>query len=430
MLTLFSLHKDHSPAERAQAIVEFAIVLPILLVILVGILEVGRMVFIYASVTNASREAARYASAVGLNDTMTANKYNDCDGIKRVARSAAFILPLQNSDIVISYDDGPGTSPIGSCPIGTINSGQRVTVRINATYRPMVNLIPIGTRNFSSQSSRTVLGVVQLAAVPGGGGGGGGGGGSPTDTPTATATTGPTSTPTDTPTATATISGGYTPLPTYTPTFTPTAIATGTPTDIPTATATATATSTATNTPTATSTLACNAASAIIPASADAMIDELNKNKDSNFGLQATLTVNSENGNKNKRSLVNFALPEVPAGCKISTAYLRLYATSISTNSRILQAIRASDNWTETAVTWNNQPGITGTPSTVTITSTSPGYIQWDVTNNVLAMYSSGTNNGFQIRDATESASGTEQFISREGSSNLPQLVINFVQGP
>ena len=35
---------------RAQAIVEFAIALPILLVLLVGILEVGRMLFIYSSV--------------------------------------------------------------------------------------------------------------------------------------------------------------------------------------------------------------------------------------------------------------------------------------------------------------------------------------------------------------------------------------------
>jgi len=53
--------------SRAQAIVEFAITLPILMALLVGILEVGRMVFIYSAVNNASREASRYASAVGLD---------------------------------------------------------------------------------------------------------------------------------------------------------------------------------------------------------------------------------------------------------------------------------------------------------------------------------------------------------------------------
>jgi hypothetical protein len=156
------------------------------------------------------------------------------------------------------------------------------------------------------------------------------------------------------------------------------------------------------------------------------MIDE--KSDGNNFGSLTTLTVNSQNGNKNKRSLVTFTLPPVPNGCKISTVYLRLYATSL-TNGRTLQALRASSSWTETGVTWKNQPSTTGTAATVTITSTSPGYLQWDVTSIVGAIYSS-TNYGFLIRDASESANGTEQFNSRENSSNKPQLVINYTQGP
>jgi len=64
-----SFRKQNSFGYHGQAIVEFAIALPILLALLVGILEVGRMLFIYAAVTNASREAVRYASAVGLDDS-------------------------------------------------------------------------------------------------------------------------------------------------------------------------------------------------------------------------------------------------------------------------------------------------------------------------------------------------------------------------
>ena len=51
--------------ERAQGIVEFALVLPLLLVLMLGIIEVGRLLFIYSSVNSASREAARYGSAAG-----------------------------------------------------------------------------------------------------------------------------------------------------------------------------------------------------------------------------------------------------------------------------------------------------------------------------------------------------------------------------
>src|SRR6266545_2337009 len=100
--------------EQAQAIVEFAIVLPILLVLLVGILEVGRMIFIYAAINNASREAARYASAWGLSDNGVTKKFNDCAGIREMARRSAFFVDL---DITIAYDTGPdtATTPFDYC---------------------------------------------------------------------------------------------------------------------------------------------------------------------------------------------------------------------------------------------------------------------------------------------------------------------------
>lgn len=170
MLTLLHSQRNR-PRERAQAIVEFAIVLPILMVILVGILEVGRMVFIYAAVNNASREAVRYASAVGLNDGGTLVKYNDCTGIRTMARRSAFFTPLT---ITIYRDKGLTNSnppvPInqlvycsGASDTVSLESRDRVTVEVSATYRPMVNLIPINQRNIVSRSSRTILGVLELS---------------------------------------------------------------------------------------------------------------------------------------------------------------------------------------------------------------------------------------------------------------------------
>lgn len=72
-------------SSRAQAMIEFAIVAPILFLMLFGIIEVGRMVFMYASVTNASREAVRYGSAVGYDDTGVI-KYKNCLAITNLAR--------------------------------------------------------------------------------------------------------------------------------------------------------------------------------------------------------------------------------------------------------------------------------------------------------------------------------------------------------
>lgn len=59
-------------AERGAAAVEFALVLPVLLFLLLGIFEFGRIYNVQISLTNAAREGARYfaihhseATAVG-----------------------------------------------------------------------------------------------------------------------------------------------------------------------------------------------------------------------------------------------------------------------------------------------------------------------------------------------------------------------------
>jgi Flp pilus assembly protein TadG len=47
--------------RRGQALVEFALVLPIALMLLLGVFDLGRAVFIYNTLTNAAREGARLA---------------------------------------------------------------------------------------------------------------------------------------------------------------------------------------------------------------------------------------------------------------------------------------------------------------------------------------------------------------------------------
>jgi Flp pilus assembly protein TadG len=151
---------------RGQAIVEFAIALPVLLMLLVGIMEVGRMLFMYASVVNSSRDAVRYASAYGRSDDGYL-KYKYCYGIKDVAKKSGFLL--KNPVITIAYDTGPSGTSLGSCDANTgedadinVDTEDRVTVTVSATYNPMLSLLPIPARTFTSTSSRTILGVMEL----------------------------------------------------------------------------------------------------------------------------------------------------------------------------------------------------------------------------------------------------------------------------
>jgi hypothetical protein len=114
-------------------------------------------------VSNASREAVRYATAFGLDDNGL-NHYNNCDGIREMAKKSAYFMNLQPGDVVIAYDKGPGTTPTNALCDGndTVSSGDRVLVSVSAQYRPLVNLVPIHSRTFSTSSARTVLGIFEL----------------------------------------------------------------------------------------------------------------------------------------------------------------------------------------------------------------------------------------------------------------------------
>ncbi len=164
---------------RAQAMVEFMLVLPILLLILYGTIEVSRLIFIYTSVANASRQAARYGSTAAESNGVP--RYQDCDGIRDVANQSAFIVDFE--EINITYDRGLDTHgtqiPISgvdpspesdSCPIAEYEArnGDRIIVRVSALYEPIVSFVSFEPVDIVSASARTFLISVPIlgSAVP------------------------------------------------------------------------------------------------------------------------------------------------------------------------------------------------------------------------------------------------------------------------
>ena len=139
-----------------QGMVEFAMILPLLLVLVFGIIEFGRLLFVYSAVLTASREAARYGSAAGDNGSGTL-RFMDCSGM---IASASRVGVLSNITAVnISYDSGPGTASVSaSCPPSSQITGgkHRVVVEVEANYQPIVPLVRVGTLNISSTSARTI----------------------------------------------------------------------------------------------------------------------------------------------------------------------------------------------------------------------------------------------------------------------------------
>jgi Flp pilus assembly protein TadG len=99
---------------------EMAIILPLLLLLLLGILEMGRVVMIYQITTNASREAARMAVVPGATDSAVlaaCNNYLDRGGISNTGRSVEIL-------------NGGGSSST----LTAIGSHQPVTIRVQLPF--------------------------------------------------------------------------------------------------------------------------------------------------------------------------------------------------------------------------------------------------------------------------------------------------------
>jgi hypothetical protein len=161
--------KNNHREGKAQSIVEFALVLPVLLLVMFLIIEFGRLLFFYAVVTTSAREAARYGGAAGDIGLGEIDKYRDCDGIRSAALRMGNLIGMQavDSDITIRYDEGPGTSELGAtCPPGgygpELELGDRLVITTTATFEPIVPLFNMPALGVEAAARHTILVDVEM----------------------------------------------------------------------------------------------------------------------------------------------------------------------------------------------------------------------------------------------------------------------------
>jgi hypothetical protein len=151
MLKLSSLYKGNQHSQRGVAVVEFAIIAILLFTLLFGILEFGRLFYVFNTVQEVTRRAAREA----VVRWAPANEGQ----IKQIALFGSNGLPagaeITAEKISIEYLNG-SADPIsfGSLPSGPSENIKEclsasaicvafVKVSIsNASYAPMVSLFP------------------------------------------------------------------------------------------------------------------------------------------------------------------------------------------------------------------------------------------------------------------------------------------------
>lgn len=128
--------------ERGAVAVEMAMLLPLLLLILIGTIEFGRVLNVQISMTQAAREGARYAAIhykeAGLNVTAATlaaapslsglpvgvtNNAASCTADSNVTVTTTVTLPSLSGFLDAGFFGAPGLFPISLSGVGVMRCG-------------------------------------------------------------------------------------------------------------------------------------------------------------------------------------------------------------------------------------------------------------------------------------------------------------------
>ena len=134
--------------QKGQSLLEFALVLPILLIIISGIVDMGHAMLLWSNLSNAAREGSRYGAA-NPGDTL---------GIIQAVRSKVVTIRADDVHVAIAYDDGVFGHNVNLSE--TIPGDYRIVVTPSYSYQPMTPFINriLPSMTVSFVSARTIVG--------------------------------------------------------------------------------------------------------------------------------------------------------------------------------------------------------------------------------------------------------------------------------
>jgi Flp pilus assembly protein TadG len=137
-------------ARGGQSLVEFALVIPLLLLMVLGVMEFGRAWAMSQVITDAARQGARVAAI--LSDGLC----GDTDSVRRVVRRALTAGNIVATDQMITFPDG--------CNGGTATP---VSVRVGVPYdfgvfQPVFTL---ASQSYSPKDNRPFDGTITLQST-------------------------------------------------------------------------------------------------------------------------------------------------------------------------------------------------------------------------------------------------------------------------
>jgi Flp pilus assembly protein TadG len=99
--------------EQGQSLVEFALSLAVVVVILLGILDLGRAIFVNTMLSAAAQAGARSGSITANTTLIEESVRQQLNGIDRNAVTIQIVPTDNHTEVLLSYDFVPVTPLIG-----------------------------------------------------------------------------------------------------------------------------------------------------------------------------------------------------------------------------------------------------------------------------------------------------------------------------
>jgi hypothetical protein len=152
----------HTRQSTGQALVEFALVAPMLFLVLFSIIEFGRFVYYNQVLNDAAREGARYAIVHGsgalcpsgpMPGTGTAGNPCDPNGDRVRNVIQTFAVGALSGPMTITMCWGPTAGCLAAPPTSTNNGrGQSFWVKVDYAYQTLIPLVPLPAVTISAES--------------------------------------------------------------------------------------------------------------------------------------------------------------------------------------------------------------------------------------------------------------------------------------
>ena len=139
--------------QRGSTLVEQAIILPVLLALFFGVIDMGRALYSYSYVSYIAREATRWASVRGGGVNGTARQSDVTNFVKSSMGGA-----LDPARITVNANWIPPANGSPACPGGPGNVKAGCVVQVTVTYNFVFTLpfLPKGTVPMTSESQMII----------------------------------------------------------------------------------------------------------------------------------------------------------------------------------------------------------------------------------------------------------------------------------